>query len=112
MKKKLFQMIGLMRKLVESNEITCAEIEYFSRWLSYFQHERLVHLVVTALTALLTMLSLILFVYMPCLLTGTLMIVLLVLTAAYLYHYYYLENGVQLMYDLMDKLYKKTAEKS
>ena len=50
--------------------------------LSFYQHERLVHLLVTILFAILTFILLI----------------------PYIRHYYFLENSVQKMYDLYEKL--------
>lgn len=66
--------------------------------ISFFQHERLIHLIVTITFAILTMLSL-----LGCFLTETLaMLVMtvlcLVLLVPYVRHYYILENGVQQLY--------------
>ena len=72
---------------------------------SIFQHERLIHLIVTALFALLTILSLfasLLLPKQPVLLA--LDILFLVLLIPYIFHYYRLENGVQKLYEYYDKL--------
>ncbi len=78
--------------------------------IRFFQHERFVHLIVTAVFAILTML-----VFLGCVLTsrqGLYMIValLLVLLVPYIRHYYILENGVQKLYEYYDIL-KGTCSK-
>ena len=74
--------------------------------IGFFQHERLVHLIVTITFALLTMMSVIgvLLLMQPGLLVLT--ILLLVLLVPYVRHYYILENGVQKLYAYYDMLIK------
>ena len=75
------------------------------RQIAFFQHERLIHLIVTALFALLTILSLfvsLLLPKQPVLLA--LDVLFLVLLIPYIFHYYRLENGVQKLYEYYDKL--------
>ena len=70
----------------------------------FFQHERLVHLIVTVTFALLEMLAILLTVVsgelFPILLSGALLILLI----PYVRHYYILENEVQKMYGQYDAL--------
>lgn len=75
--------------------------------ISFFQHERLVHLIVTITFALLTMLSVLGFLALiqPGLLVLT--ILLVVLLVPYIRHYYILENGVQKLYAYYDRLMRK-----
>lgn len=72
--------------------------------ISLFQHERLVHLIVTVTFALLEMLAILLTVVsrelFPILLSGALLILLI----PYVRHYYILENEVQKMYGQYDVL--------
>lgn len=72
--------------------------------ISFFQHERLIHLIVTVLFALMTTITLlgILAVFQPLLLA--LMLLLLILLVPYIRHYYILENGVQKLYGYYDWL--------
>lgn len=72
--------------------------------IGFFQHERLIHLIVTITFALLTMLSVLGFLALvqPGILVLTLL--LLVLLVPYVRHYYILENGVQKLYTYYDKL--------
>lgn len=75
--------------------------------ISFFQHERFIHLCVTLCYAFFTIiffaLTLVSFIFIP--------IALIVITflVLYIYHYFYLENGVQYMYKQYDKL--KALEK-
>lgn len=72
--------------------------------VSFFQHERLIHLIVTVTFAILTMLALAIYCiaeYMPVL---TLIVLLLVLLVPYIGHYYTLENEVQKMYGQYDEI--------
>jgi len=66
----------------------------------YFQHERLVHLLVTIGTGIIMMLVFSLFVTHANLLYGALFLILLILETAWLIHYYRLENGVQKLWEL------------
>ncbi len=72
--------------------------------IGFFQHERLVHLIVTITFALLTMMSVLaaLALVQPGLLLLTLLLV--VLLVPYIRHYYILENGVQKLYTYYDRL--------
>ena len=80
--------------------------------LTFFMHERLVHLLVTrtfALLAFATFFALV-FAFQPGLVV--LFIALLVLLVPYIMHYYLLENGVQKMYRQYDEMYKRARAQS
>lgn len=72
--------------------------------ISFFQHERLIHLIVTVLFALMTTATMLgmLVTSQPILIA--LMVLLLVLLIPYIRHYYILENGVQKLYTYYDWL--------
>lgn len=75
--------------------------------VSFFQHERLIHLIVTVTFAILTMIVLAVYCiaeYMPML---ALIVLLLVLLVPYIGHYYTLENEVQKMYKQYDIILSK-----
>ena len=75
--------------------------------ISYFQHERLIHLMVTLSFALFLLLSIgALFIFpSEFILTAVLLVaIFFVLTIAYVFHYYFLENSVQKMYHMRDEL--------
>jgi len=78
--------------------------------IQFFQHERLIHLLVTLLFALLfvgTTLFFTVFPTFPLLLLDLLFLILLV---PYIRHYYILENGTQRLYHLQDKLWQRILE--
>ena len=82
-----------------------------------FQHERLIHLLVTFFFAGLFLASLAVFLAtaamglaMNCLL-GLLTLILFVLELAYIRHYYQLENGVQRLYELTVAIEEKRFAK-
>lgn len=77
--------------------------------IGFMQHERLVHLLVTILFALLMFMSLIAFFVsgnIGMLAAAALMLALLV---PYISHYYFLENGVQRLYTLYDRACAENA---
>ena len=72
--------------------------------IGFFQHERLVHLIVTITFAILTMLAILGTIYAPQPALFALVVLLLVLLIPYIRHYYILENGVQKLYRYYDHL--------
>ena len=75
--------------------------------ISFFQHERLIHLIVTITFAILEVIVIGLCVVSFTLGVGLLAIALLVLLVPYVRHYYILENEVQKMYWQYDKMVEK-----
>ncbi len=75
--------------------------------ISFFQHERLIHLIVTVTFAILEIIVIGLCVTAFTPGVGLLSIALLVLLVPYVRHYYILENEVQKMYVQYDKLLEK-----
>lgn len=85
--------------------------------IGFFQHERLVHLIVTVLFALMEALSL--FMTIVSFAMGAdnpalccLVLLIMVLLIPYIRHYYILENEVQKMYTQYDKMLLKIREHS
>ncbi len=72
--------------------------------IGFFQHERLVHLIVTALFAMLAIIVFVVAVTAFSPWSGLLLLLLLVLLIPYIRHYYILENGVQRLYEYYDRL--------
>lgn len=72
--------------------------------IGFFQHERLIHLIVTVTFAILAIISI------CCSFFGApdgmflLILLLLGLLVPYIFHYYHLENGVQKLYEYYDLL--------
>lgn len=78
--------------------------------IAFFQHERLIHLLVTltfAILAVATILVELISEYTPLLILFALLLVLLV---PYIKHYYLLENKTQYMYEQYDEMLKKAKE--
>lgn len=72
--------------------------------IGFFQHERLIHLIVTVLFALMTILVFLLAVTNFAPWNGVLLLLLLVLLIPYIKHYWLLENGTQKLYQYYDKM--------
>ena len=79
----------------------------FEKKISFFQHERLIHLIVTFFFALFLLIEIyalftLPFSYAP--VCGVLVLLFFVLVVAYVFHYYFLENSVQQMYKMRDEI--------
>ncbi|MBE5865337.1 MAG: hypothetical protein E7292_03870 [Lachnospiraceae bacterium] len=78
--------------------------------IGFFQHERLIHLIVTVLFALLEVVTLCTSVLMFTPFLGILVVLILVLLIPYVRHYYILENEVQKMYGQYDEMQNKLGK--
>ena len=87
-----------------SQEILRDKMEEHLNQIGFFQHERLIHLIVTVTFALLEMLAILLNVISDRLFSLLLPVVILILLVPYIRHYYILENEVQKMYVQYDRL--------
>lgn len=107
MGKRMKEILAYYQKLtshtLSSQEAEIAKAKLLVQ-IQFFQHERLIHLIVTVLFALLTVITLLanLFLLQPLLLVLSLLF--LVLLVPYIKHYYLLENGVQELYEYYDIL--------
>ena len=84
----------------------------FETKISYFQHERLIHLIVTVLFALLEMSAIYVLLIQPSLAACVFCVMFLILLVPYIMHYYFLENSVQRMYGIRDTLNSLIASKT
>jgi len=82
-------------------------LAYHDKQIQWMQHERLVHLIVTLFVCLFTIISLGLAVILGSLPAMILFVILLTLSAAYLVHYYRLENGVQKWYQISGEIRRR-----
>ena len=87
-----------------SQEILRDKMEAHLNQIGFFQHERLIHLIVTVTFALLEMLAIFLNVISDRLFSLLLPVVILILLVPYIRHYYILENEVQKMYVQYDRM--------
>lgn len=72
--------------------------------IAFFQHERLIHLIVTFLFAIAMLISFLCLYFVQEWSLLILSVVMLGLLIPYIKHYYLLENGVQKLYTYYDKL--------
>lgn len=75
--------------------------------LSFFQHERLIHLLVLILFTFLAIVSIISSFITEMILLYLMDLILLIVLLFYIRHYYKLENGVQRLYSEYDRLFDK-----
>ena len=87
-----------------SQEILRDKMEEHLNQIGFFQHERLIHLIVTVTFALLEMLAIFLNVISDRLFSLLLPVVILILLVPYIRHSYILENEVQKMYVQYDRM--------
>ncbi len=80
------------------------EIEKHLRQIGFFMHERLIHLIVTMLFAILTFMVLIQLLNSFSIIVAVLFVALMALLVPYIMHYYLLENSVQKMYEQYDRM--------
>lgn len=82
-------------------------IAYHLDKIKFFQHERFIHLIVTVLFAVCTIMCILSIVIWENITLLPLAILLLVLLIPYIKHYYFLENSVQQLYKYYDEMYEK-----
>ena len=96
------EQITSQNKITNKNEI----LNDLKIKISFFQHERLIHLIVTMFTgtfSLLTFLSAIISGHIELFILTALLLCLFI---PYIVHYFFLENNVQKLYEYYDKLNK------
>lgn len=110
MKKYISEYMASVKKFI-SDDLSSADKETISKVLEeleikiqYFQHERLIHLIVTVLFAIMEIMSILGMFLITNLVPLVLACMFLVLLVPYVMHYYFLENSVQEMYKLRDKI--------
>lgn len=113
MKKRIITYMDYIDHILAENDSKLSYtqlLEEHKVQLSFFMHERLVHLLVTLTFAILAFGTFFLMVitFTPGLLA--LFVALLILLVPYIMHYYLLENGVQRMYRQYDSMRRKVAE--
>ena len=79
--------------------------EYHEQKIRYFQHERLVHLLVTLTVGIALLLSIYVTMLFPSVFLFIVDFLLTLLFVPYLIHYRNLENGVQKLYTITDQIY-------
>lgn len=69
----------------------------------FFQHERLIHLIVTHMFAIITIVTLMGMIYFKTIPLLILLVLEIGLLFPYIIHYYHLENGTQKLYTFYDR---------
>lgn len=102
MYKKLKTYLKFLEKqsaqTLKSAELTTLNTQLLT-YIQFFQHERLIHLLVTLFFALFTLIATIFAIYTQNLFFIAISGLFLLLLFPYVIHYYHLENGVQKLYD-------------
>ncbi len=107
MKMKLEEYRKELKERIDNNQIDKDVIEDTYTWILFFQHERLIHLIVTFFTGMGTILFLLGSLYFESIPLLLLFLITLALFIPYIFHYYKLENGTQELYNLYFELKKK-----
>ncbi len=109
MRKYLTEYVKKMENLVLNNhKFSKEEKEMFLIKIGFFQHERLIHLIVTLMFSLFALIFMVLgmvsFVFL------IIFFILLGFVLCYILHYYFLEKSVQYLYKLYDKANQKLVD--
>lgn len=112
MKKRILEYLNKVKKILASEAPTTNWDEVLAEHLNqigFFQHERLIHLIVTVTVALLLLMTLLLMVLIPevDILLLVFFIILAVMLFLYIIHYYILETTVQKLYGQYDEILQK-----
>ena len=106
MNKYLYNYIKKIDDVLDSSKkITDDIVEKHLIKIKFFQHERLIHLLVTLFYTVIFLIFMglcyIHYIFFP------IAIILLIFLICYVLHYFHLENGVQYLYKQYDKMIEK-----
>ena len=104
MRKYINECIKEINKKLKG-DITSNDINDLLIKIKFFQHERLIHLIVTLFCILLFIIFIVLMFYTKLFFIPT--VIAMVLIIFYIVHYFFLENSVQYLYKLYDDMYAK-----
>ena len=113
MKKYVLETMNAVQKYIDEEMKNAPEqrtnevLSEFETKISYFQHERLIHLMVTLAFATWLLFEIYCLFVLPSefLIAGILLVLIFFgLTVGYVMHYYFLENSVQKMYHMRDEI--------
>ena len=105
MKKKLNVYIEELEKELETKKVETKSGDVL-QWIHFYQHERLVHLIVTFFTGIGCILFLLGTLAFSMLSLLLLFLITLCLFIPYIFYYYYLENNIQKLYDIYFEIKK------
>ena len=111
MKKQIQEYIKECDKNIKDKNISKEYLEDIKIHISFFQHERLIHLLVTFFVAICALTFFITSIYINNIYFLIIFLLFLVLFIPYIFHYFFLENNVQKLYimykDANNIYYKK-----
>lgn len=111
MKNRMKEYLSKMRELDEKKKkLAKDELNDMLIHIKFYQHERLIHLLVTIFVGLGTIMFFGIAVNNEMLEFVILGLITLILFFFYIFHYYFLENSVQELYDLYDSLKEKDSK--
>ncbi len=111
MKKRMLEYLARIEELLAHPPFGVdyeAEVKKHLVQIEFFMHERLIHLIVTVLFAIMTVGVILYDVAAPSIPLLLLIAALMCLLVPYIMHYYLLENGVQKMYEQYDELVERS----
>lgn len=100
----------LDKALADENTDLARLMKIHKEKTSYFQHERLIHLIVVVLFALVTMACFFIIVLTEEIVLVPLAVLFIGLLIPYIKHYYFLENNTQLLYKYYDRISEKLGK--
>lgn len=104
MREYIDSYVKYVDKIIKEDKIDKDTLEEHLQMIKFFQHERVIHLVITLFYAFLTIifwgLSLLSLIFI------VIALILSIFLICYIYHYFYLENHVQYMYIQYNKIKK------
>lgn len=95
-----------LEKCSDENELKDILSEHLDK-IAFMQHERIVHFLVTFMFAVILCIFMCAFIFSENIMLLLLVTIIMVLLAFYIKHYYFLENTVQEMYKIYDKMLEK-----
>ena len=90
-------------KIIENKKLNTEDINDLLTRISFYQHERQIHLIVTMFTGLYTIIMFLGMLTLNSIIIDIIFIILMLLFIPYIFHYYFLENNVQKLYDIYIK---------
>ena len=111
MKKLITDYQKEVEKKIKNKTFTKEDLDDFKVMVGYFEHERLIHLIVTVFVGLISILFLLFGIMLENITLLLLFYIALALFIPYILHYYFLENGVQKLYKQYELLRKEVTKK-
>lgn len=100
MKKQLNDYIKEIENKINKNGLTKEDKNDMLTFISFYQHERLIHLIVTTFVGICAILIFIAMIQLEKIELCLLFLILLLLFIPYIFHYYFLENSIQKLYKI------------